>query len=482
LPLLLLIAAGLLGAALLVYSQTLAFTGDEGFHLLAAQLIGDGKRPYIDFCFPQTPLNAYWNAAWMRVFGQTWRVPHAVAAVMVMAAVVLTAQFVYSRFPEAQNWRVGAALAAMLCIALNPMVVEYGPLAQAYAICLFLLVAAFRLTLVSTGGGSTAPALGVGLCAGAAAGSSLLSATAAPVFLVWLLIYNRAGSRWLKAAAFCIGGAVPFLPVLWLLKQSPGPVIFNLFQYHLSYRTLYWNNPTQHDFEIVISWIDSGPALLLIILAVAGALFIRFRSQWEIGLRQEFYLSVWLTLAIGFEVCTAHPTFSRYFVLLVPFAAIAATVGLYFAAVTLYQPGRPIWPVAIFAFLLALGLGKSLYDRYNDIRVWPAYEQIANKVNEATPRDAPIYADEQVYFLTHRQPPPGLEFSYSHKLNLAPALMAQYHLLTQAQLDKMAAAGQFAAAATCDDDAADEMDLTSLYKHKAEIDDCGVYWELAGKK
>src|SRR5580698_9263833 len=62
LPLLLLIAAGVLGAGLMIYSQTVAFTGDEGFHLLAAQLIDSGKRPYIDFCFPQTPLNAYWNA------------------------------------------------------------------------------------------------------------------------------------------------------------------------------------------------------------------------------------------------------------------------------------------------------------------------------------------------------------------------------------------------------------------------------------
>ena len=34
---------------LLVYSQTLSFTWDEGFHLLAAQLILHGKRHYLDF-------------------------------------------------------------------------------------------------------------------------------------------------------------------------------------------------------------------------------------------------------------------------------------------------------------------------------------------------------------------------------------------------------------------------------------------------
>jgi hypothetical protein len=476
LPLLLLIAAAVLGAGLLIYSETVAFTGDEGFHLLAAQLIDDGKRPYIDFCFPQTPLNAYWNAAWMRVFGQTWRVPHAVSSALVMAAVLLAAHFVYTRLPEAQNWRVAAALAVMLSIGLNPMVVEYGPLAQAYAICLFLLVAAFRLAVASPDSASIWPALGVGLCAGTAAASSLLSATAAPAFLLWLLIYNRAGSRWLKAAAYFLGGAVPFLPVVWLLKQSPRVVIFNLFEYHLFFRTLYWPKTTQHDLEVVTSWIDSGQALLLILLAAAGVLFIRFRSQWEKRLRQEFYLCVWLTAAIGLEVCTAHPTFQRYFVLMVPFAAIPASVGLYFAGVTLYQPGRPFWPVAILAFLSALGLGKALYERWNDVRTWADHEQMAKKIEEVAPRNAPIFADEEVYFLTRRIPPPGLEFSYSHKLNLPAPLMAQLHIITQAQLNKMAAAGKFAAAATCDDDAADEMELPSLYEHKTNIDDCAVYW------
>ena len=48
-------------AILLVYSQTAAFAWDEGYHVLAAQLIARGKRPYLDFFFPQAPLNAYWS-------------------------------------------------------------------------------------------------------------------------------------------------------------------------------------------------------------------------------------------------------------------------------------------------------------------------------------------------------------------------------------------------------------------------------------
>jgi hypothetical protein len=34
-----------LAAGLMVYAQTVAFTGDEGFHMVAAQMIKAGFRP-----------------------------------------------------------------------------------------------------------------------------------------------------------------------------------------------------------------------------------------------------------------------------------------------------------------------------------------------------------------------------------------------------------------------------------------------------
>src|SRR5450759_4382144 len=103
----------LYAAVFLVYAETWAFTYDEGYHLLAAQLIGAGRTPYIDFCFPQTPLNAYWNAAWMRILGGSWRVPHFFAALFTIGAVLLTADYVLRRFPV-RGWRAGGAIAAAL--------------------------------------------------------------------------------------------------------------------------------------------------------------------------------------------------------------------------------------------------------------------------------------------------------------------------------------------------------------------------------
>src|ERR1700685_4195237 len=191
----------LIAAGLLVYSQTMGFVWDEGFHLVAAQMILAGKRPYIDFCFPQTPLNAYWNAGWMRVFGESWRVVHIFAALLTAGAMFLAADFVFARF-AVPRWRLPCALVAMFFVGLNTNVVEFGPVGQAYGISLFLIVAAFRITLAAARRKGVLPAFAGGMLAGAAAGCSLLTAPVVPVLLTWLVTYNRQGYRWRKFGAF----------------------------------------------------------------------------------------------------------------------------------------------------------------------------------------------------------------------------------------------------------------------------------------
>src|SRR5579863_9852875 len=110
-----------LAAGLVAYAVNYAFSWDEGFHLLAAQLIKAGKWPYLDFIFSQTPLNAYWNAAWMRVFGDTWHTAHAVAALAAAGAILLAADFVLTRFPV-PSWRFAAALTTALIAGMNELV------------------------------------------------------------------------------------------------------------------------------------------------------------------------------------------------------------------------------------------------------------------------------------------------------------------------------------------------------------------------
>jgi 4-amino-4-deoxy-L-arabinose transferase-like glycosyltransferase len=471
-----LIAVGALyAAAFLVYAEKWAFTWDESYHLLAAQLMSAGKRPYLDFCFPQAPLNAYWNAGWMHLLGDNWRVPHAFAALFTIGAVVLTGRFIFHRFP-APGWRAAAALTAALLTGLNAMVFIYGPL-QAYGICLFALVVAFQLAVRAVDRKGPLWPAAVGLFAGTAAASSLLSAAAAPVLLVWMMFYNRTGSRWIKLSAFSVGAAIPFAPVMWLSWQGPRQAWFNLIQYHLFFRKLYWPETTRHDIEVLTSWIDSGQALLIGLLAVSGLVYIVRRSQWPAAMKAEFYLCAWLAAALALEVGRAHPTFARYFLLTVPFLAMLAAVGLYAIAARVLESDRPLWAVLPVVVFLVFGLGRSLYDR-RGVGDWSSYERLAKKIDEVTPRNSLLFADEPIYFLTRRVPPSGLELTDSHKVDLGPAENTLLHILTSSEVKRQVQTGMFATAYSCFDDDISDYGFPNLYKQRLDVEDCSIFWDL----
>ena len=461
-------------AGLLVYSQTMSFVWDEGFHLVAAQLINAGKRPYLDFCFPQTPLNAYWNAAAMRFLGETWRVTHVFAALLVTGAAFLTADFVFRSFPI-PRWRLAGGLVALFLVAMNTNAVQFGTAGQAYGMCLFLSVAAYRVTVLAARTQRPFAALAAGFFAGAAAGCSLLTAPEALVLLVWIALRVSSPARWRAIACFAVGLIIPFAPVLWLFAQGPRQVFFNVIQYQAIYRRVNWKGATTHDIDVLSAWLVSAQTLFLGILAIAGAVFLFKKARWDSGRRAEFALAFWLAVVLTVYIAIAHPTFERYFVFVAPFAAIVAVAGCYDLASRLFNADRPFWPCAALMLILALALGRALFDDRDSV-TWKDYESIAKKVADVTPPHGRIYADELVYFLLHRAPPPGMEFSYSHKLELPPAQEKLYHIVSDKELAAQVKAGYFDTVQSCNDDMIDKLGLDQIFPKKAEIVDCDIYW------
>ncbi len=465
----------LVAAALAIYSQTRAFAWDEGFHLLTAQLIARGERPYLDFVFSQTPLNAYWNAGWMRVFGETWHTAHAVAAAMTALAVLLTAGYLFRRFPE-PGWRVATAVSAVCLVGLNVAVFEFGTIGQAYGLCMFLIVSAFLCTVAAVGRTGLVFAAMAGFLACAAANSSLLTAPVAPVLLLWMLFCNRAGNRWAKLMAFAGAGAVAFGPLAWLYLHGPRQTIFNVLEYNLLYRQRHWSNAVEHNLEEWSAWIDSPQALMLGLLAVAGLLFVWKRAAWERTQRREFYLCGWLALALMVHISTAVPTFTRYYLLAVPFLAILAGAGLYAVGGRLAAPDRPFWPALIVCLITGLCLARTLFEGRDDFS-WHDAEKIAAKVKEVTPPQALLLADEPIYVVTRHAPPPGMELADSHKLDFPPALAAALHVVPQAELDRRIKAKVYDTVETADDDEQiEKLGLRRLYAHSAEVGDAHVFW------
>jgi len=461
--------------ALMVYAQTDAFAWDEGYHLLAAQLIDRGLRPYIDFCFPQTPLNTYWNAGWFRVFGDTWRTAHAVAAVMVSLATLMTGLYVWRRFPVA-GWRTAAGASSVILAGFNIAVFEFGTIGQAYGLCLFLIVAAFLCAITAAERTGLLFAAGAGLLASTAANASLLTAPVAPVLLIWLIVCNGAGNRWAKAGAFVVCGVTPFLPLAWLFLQGPRQTVFNVLQYQMLYRQLQWEGAWQHNIDEWTAWLSSPQALMLGLLAIAGLKFVWKHREWERAVRREFYLCGWLAVTLLLHISTALPTFTRYYLLAVPFLAILAGAGLYSVGSRLAAPDRPFWPAMIVCVLACLCLGKVVFDSHDSVN-WHDVEQVANKVKQVTPPQAVLFADEPTYFVSKHAPPSGMELADSHKLNFSAADAALFHVISGAELEKKMRAGAYDVIQITDDDVRiDKLGLRQMYAHSAELADNDIFW------
>ncbi|MGH9697022.1 MAG: hypothetical protein ACRD5Z_22950, partial [Bryobacteraceae bacterium] len=394
-----------------------------------------------------------------------WHAPHLLAALFVVGAMVLTAQFVLAHFPawSTPEWRWTGALCATVFIGLNTAVMQFGTVAQAYGSGLFFCVAAFRAAVVAVNRKSALPAFGAGLLAGLAAGCSLLTAPLAAVLLPWSLWNNQAGRRWHKCAAFLTGVALPFAPLIWLFVEAPRQVFFNIVQYQALYRSANWPGATLHDLGVVTAWVDSTPVLLVGLLALVGIRRVFKESAWGAGFR----LAAWLSLGLALCIALAHPTFERYFVFLVPFVSILAAVGLSGFAARRYS--------ALAAALVALSCARQVFqDR--DAATWKTYENLARKVAEVTPPAGPLYAEEPVYFSLRRTPPEGLEFSYTRNLQLSPAREKLLHVVSQAEFKKQIKAGRFATVQSCKDDLIDYYELSSVFPHQADVEDCSVFW------
>jgi hypothetical protein len=465
-----------ISALALLYAVTRAFVWDEGYHLIAAQQISRGKLPYIDFCFPQTPLNAFLNAGIIKIFGQHWRPIHVGATLFSMGSMLLTAQYMLTRFP-AQRWRLACALSAAVFVGLNEIVIQFGTIGQAYGICLFFTMAAYRVALATPARAGVLIPLSCGVLAGIAADSSLLSAPILPVMLIWIWFYSRLGSPWRKGLTFIAGVGISFLPVVWLYLLGPAQTLFNVVRYHALYRRVDWPSDmaNHHDLLVVTSLVDSTQALTLAVLAIAGVVFIARQSAWPRWQKGEFYLAAWISLAEGVYLCTPHPTFSRYFIVLTPFMTILAMAGLYGVASKMGYAERPKWPAGIAAVLMALMFTSFCVQTF-DATTWEEYEKVARKVAEVTPKGGRIFADELVYFALQSDPPSGMECSYTHALALPPKEEKLEHLVSIAELKDQFTRHEFATVQSCSDAEMDKFGLPSSYRYKNDMDDCTVFW------
>jgi hypothetical protein len=422
-------------------------------------MIAAGRSPYRDFLFAQTPLNAYWNALVMWMGGYGWRGPHAASALETAGAVWLTADYIMRKAPVAA--RLAIALTVAVFLGLNSVVVQFATIGQAYGLCMLLGTVAFRCCAAALDGRFYWFASAAGLAAGAAASASLLTAPLGAVLFVWIAI--RAG--WRRAAAYAAGAALGLTPVIWWMAKAPRQFIFDVAGFHIYYRNVDWSDWAGHDAGVLTAWFDSVPGLLVVGLAIAGAVAGRARRDVQLC---SWTLGVWC-----FYLACTHPTFPQYFTVTMPFAAILASAALE----KLYNCYPQEWPLEVVAALVVAVAARTVWMERSDMS-WANLVPVAQAVTIVSPRTTPLFADEAVYLLTGRMPPPGLEWGSGHKIEMPLDKARPLHVLPQSELDREVKARVFPVLETCDDGEEERLGLDSIYGQKKAMGECTVFWGL----
>jgi hypothetical protein len=476
-----------LTAGLVVYSQTIAFYGDEGFHLLAALLIGAGKRPYLDFFYQHVPFYTYLAAGWFSLAGAGWRGAHAFSALCTAGAVALVAVYVKTRVPD-PVWSVPAAVTAAGLVGLNALVIQSGTVGHPYGLGLLLLMGAFTLTVLAGDREQRWLAAGAGLCAGGAAASSLLAAPALPILGLWLLLQTTRRLRGRMAGWFLTGAAIPFLPLLWLTVHGPRQTWFNILEYHLFYRRESLSETIWSGLRMLASlWLESPQGLLPALLATVGWRCSRLPREWDLTRRAEMALCAGLAVGLGSLAACALPTYPSYFVLMVPFLSILAAIGAYGIGSRVWGTDRPSWMVLLAVGLFALGLAKPVYQMGRDFETfahrWSSRDDVAQAVNRVTPPHGEVWTDEFIYVAAGRVPPSGLENVYPSELRARPPSSIPIKVVPQAQLDAWLGAGRFdTVAIETEDPRIGALELSRLYSKRIRVQGYEIFWERTSQR
>ena len=447
-PVLVGLLVSLVCAHVIVFSQTLAYYGDEGFDLLSAQLIAAGKKPYLDFFYQHPALFSYATATWMRLFGDGWRGLHLFSALFTCGSIVGSALYVHSRWRGASpGWRAAAVIVVLLLIDGQRQIVAFGTVSQAYGACLFFCVCAFYLAATAHRRKSLGWVFGSGLCAGAAAASSLLTFPVVPIILLWLMWHSERSARLSALASYCAGVAIPFLPMLWLFSRAPRQVVFDTVVYHLFYRHEVWS---YHLDLMALQSLASPQFLLLAGLGLLGFMFVAGRGRDETPYRDELLLAGALAGGLAGFAAITRPTFDQYFVMAFPFAAILAPVGVRAISLRLLTTWQRPVVALIVAVPLLLPAARTVHQLFaNAYRPWVGVEAIGQHVDRVTPPGAWILANDLVYVAARRFPRPGLENDFF--ADLPPEVTARTGLSapSQAQVEQWFHERRFDTFAVC---------------------------------
>jgi hypothetical protein len=293
--------------------------GDEGFYSLAAAMAADGRIPYEDFLYLQTPLLPYAYGAWTTFFGESWYWLRGLSVLLATLLGVLLYRHVEARFDS--RW---IGVVAVLLYASSHLVFDWYPLVKTYSLSTLLLFGGYALIAeADSAEGAMADRRRwflSGALVGLAVDTRLLFAAALPVFAIYALRQaSRIGRERLWAAAcLAVGFALALLPIAYFLARGPDRFLFDTFEYHQARSGESFIGALGQKLEVVGA-LFSGEAqfTLLVLAALAAGISLRL-----VGRRLPLAIATAFALAVVSLLPT--PTYEQYMSTLIPFLVVGA--------------------------------------------------------------------------------------------------------------------------------------------------------------
>jgi hypothetical protein len=350
--------------------------GDEGFYLVAARLIREGKRPYGDFFYLQMPVFPYVVAGWMSVVGAGWYSARILAAILAAGIGLL----VFHHAARRTQSLLLAALAVLL-FAASGLSLGWFSAVKTYGLSEVLLLVCFLCA-----GSRRRGALVVsGICLGLATSVRLYVIVAGPCVALYLarsLGPTRALVR--SLGTFAAGTAVGLSSCVPFLLRDREAFVFDTITFH-SLRYPEGGESLIGDFgqkwETVLSLLglraSEGTGGIQFLLLLGAGLY----GCWP-GRGTKNSLSRYFWVALGITSLLPNPTFNQYFCLLVPFLAVDVVEQLH-AAWPLSGKGPALLGLGCIAYV-ALGGWDARRFVATGVRV-PGIEEPSNAVNWSIP-------------------------------------------------------------------------------------------------
>jgi dolichyl-phosphate-mannose-protein mannosyltransferase len=422
-----LLAAAVVPALVLVTAAVLRFAdGDEGDYAAAAGLVVDGRLPYHDFLYTQTPVLPYVYGVWGLLTGETWLGLRALSVLFSLALALLLYEHLRGRVGRA--W----ALVGVGLLSSSTLFFTWYPTVKTYALSTLLLFGAYVLIE-----GTERPSVRAAAGAGALAA---LSVQTRSLLLGGALVLAWAAWRHTALRTYALGFAAGLTPSIVFFVLDADRFLFGNVWYHGARSQGGLVGDFEQKAKVVANLVgiptDSRPLpqfFVLLVSVVISASVLR-------AARGRVPLALLTAGGLALVALLPTPTYTQYFATTVPFLVVGVVELADYAREQLDSTlARAIGATALVAYLLFAPVDfrrlvvSSTEDRPGEI------QQVGNYISaHITPGDVVVASWTGYLYGTGARPLPGLEnaFAPHEAAALSPDDARRYHVASAADVER----------------------------------------------